>query len=105
MTAWKPSQGALIGGELAADRAGLGVRPATGSVYVSAWNASAVVSLRAPPDPEGPVVVRERFCEGLADPADSRLTHPLIVLAELSMLPDPRLDEACASLRQRLAEP
>ena len=93
----------LLGGEAAAMVGGMPLRGPTGSVYVGAWDAAAMKRLRLAPSAHGPITVRSAFAPSLGDPADPRLADPLLVLAELSALPDERLDETRAVLRERVS--
>lgn len=90
---------ALLGGELAADIDGREIRAATASIYVPAWDAATLRTLRLAPTPTGPIAVRRRFAPELADPSDARLVDPLIVLAEITAIPDERLDATRKRLR------
>ncbi|MEQ1502454.1 MAG: type IV toxin-antitoxin system AbiEi family antitoxin [Myxococcota bacterium] len=93
----------LLGGEAAAMVADLPLRGPTGSVYVRAWDAATMKRLRLAPSADGPITVRSAFAPSLGDPVDPRLADPLLVLAELSALPDERLDETRAALRERVS--
>ncbi len=89
----------LLGGEGAAEVAGNNIRGASASVYVCRWDAATMRSLRLAPSPTGAISVRPMFAPNLHDPDDPRLVDPLLVLGELSAIPDERLDATRASLR------
>jgi|GEM_PF-4466593 len=84
--------GVLIGGELAAERARLGVVAATGAVHLPSWGAPAMKALRLLPSETGPVAVLKTFgtCNHSSQWQGS--TDPLLVRAELLSIQDERLD-------------
>lgn len=94
---------ALLGGEAAAMFAGHPLRGNTATVYVRVWDADTMKRLRLVPAREGAIVVRGAFAPHLEDPDDPRLVDPLVVLGELTAIPDERLDETRAALRAAVA--
>jgi len=90
---------ALLGGEGAAELAGHGLRGETASVWVRAWDADTMRRLRLVPARQGTIRVYRSFAPHMDDPADARLADPLLALAELSAIPDERLDHARDALR------
>lgn len=94
-----PADG-LLGGEGAAEILGYDLRGSTASVYVQAWDSSTMKRLRLVPARDGAISVRTAFAPRIEDARDDRLVDPLILLAEISAIPDERLDETRSALRQ-----
>ena len=92
----------LLGGEVAAELAGLDIRGTTGTVHVRGWGRERLGELRLIPAATGPITVYSAFAPRMSDPADPQLVDPLVVLAELSVMPDDRLDAARSELRARV---
>jgi hypothetical protein len=92
----------LLGGEAAAELAGLDIRGTTSTVHMRGGGLERLGELRLIAAVTGPITVYSAFAPRMADPANPRLVDPLVVLAELSVLPDDRLDAARFELRRRL---
>lgn len=93
---------ALLGGEAAAAACGHALRPVTASVYVREWTPETMRLVRLLPSPRGAVAVRKAFAPGVHDPDHSSVADPLLLLAELTTIPDERLDTTRAALRERV---
>ena len=97
-------ESALLGGELGAQRWGGEIRASTGVVHVREWDAATMRQLRLLPAANGPLVVRQMFGDCNHDPVDPSLADPMLMRAELLLIPDERLDGTRARLKRHLIE-
>jgi len=91
--------GALLGGALATEWSGHPIHAEDTTVWVEAWNAETMRSLRLVPVTSGGFAVRSWFAADLENATHPGLAHPLVLLGELAADGDARLEEARASLR------
>jgi hypothetical protein len=103
------TDGALWGGEVAANRLTGDLKPATCAIYIHpaarrAGVAELVREHRLRADPEGEVEILDTFWNLAADPTKPQLVPPLLVYADLVATLDPRNLEIAKRIREEHIE-
>jgi len=93
---------ALIGGGLGAELHGSDLVASTATVHVAAWGPAMMRDLRLVPARHGHITVRRTFGVANHNPEHPHLADPLLIRADLGMIPDERLLPARAELHELL---